>query len=64
MFTAAFEMEYGAEISNSVPIVKSRSPNPVEIVTTFFAFPFLSSGRKVLIVWMTPMTFTPNYGGP
>jgi hypothetical protein len=61
MFTAAFEMEYGAEITNSVAIVTSRSPDPLEIVTTFFAFPFLSSGRKMLIVWMTPMTLTLNY---
>lgn len=56
-------MEYGAEVESSAAIVASRSPTPLVIVMTFFAFPFLSSGRNMLMVWMTPTTLMLNYRG-
>lgn len=59
-FSAALEIEYGANSGNSTCRVKSRSPRADVSATTFLSAPALSSGRKALIVWIMPTTFMLN----
>ena len=64
MLTAAFESAYGAKICSPVLIMKSRSPAGALIVTTlarFLSADLRRSGRKTLIVFITPSTLTLNF---
>lgn len=64
MLTAAFEIAYGAKMSNPVLIMKSKSPTAVLIVITLakdFSEALRNRGRKTLIVLITPRTLTLNW---
>lgn len=62
IFTAAFEIEYGAKYGKSFFTVSSASPAPEVIVITFFVAHARRRGRKTLMVCATPMTLVSNCG--
>jgi len=60
IFTAALETAYGTQPEDSDTRMKSVSPTPEEMTMTFLIELLESSGKKLLIVWITPRTLISN----
>lgn len=61
LLRAAFEAVYGECPAYPVPNVKSVNPTALLRVIIFLTVLFFSSGRKALMVWITPITLTSYY---
>ena len=60
-FAAVLEMVYAAKYVISESLMNLESAAAVVSAMTFFVLPARSKGRKVLMVWASPITLTENF---